>query len=553
MKQPAIGDPAQPLSVDYYRDNYRFLLEWVYQHHRPLLDEDMRRDYHRFQALSRDSQCLLVRMLSRKPTLFRRPQLDYPEIDVNNAISELQQLGWLVSGDDFPYQQWLPLLLKSELFDVSHRYQLTTIKSTSKAQLISDLANHFDSLSVAPKSPVHWFALTIAGQFARFQLLFFGNAYQDLTEFTKTALGHVRYEQYTIRDDAVFPDRQALQQYADWQQLKQRWRQADADPQRQIALAQQLLLARPAIGDSLLVVSQSSRISNRIARHLERLQQLDSALQWYQLSQRHPARERQVRILAKQGQLQAAWRLYQKICEDPWNIEEVENLKSVAKQLAKALRQPWSPSRPIAVAEQQLNLPTNSDVEQAVLAHYQQQGWQGIHGENWLPLSLYGLACWDIIFSDQTQAFCHPFQRAPRDLLSQRFYHRRRQLFEQRWQQLQQQPSQVLANMLSHFNDKHGIANDFVVWPRLTATLISTWFNALTPTQWQYIWQYLAFDYRHHRSGFPDLWLLHPQHGIKLIEVKGPGDRLQSHQRRWLARLQAAQLTIQVCYVSWCD
>ena len=39
-------------------------------------------------------------------------------------------------------------------------------------------------------------------------------------------------------------------------------------------------------------------------------------------------------------------------------------------------------------------------------------------------------------------------------------------------------------------------------------------------------------DPKYHCSGFPDLLVWHGNQ-FELVEVKGPGDRLQDHQRRW--------------------
>lgn len=36
-----------------------------------------------------------------------------------------------------------------------------------------------------------------------------------------------------------------------------------------------------------------------------------------------------------------------------------------------------------------------------------------------------------------------------------------------------------------------------------------------------------------------------------MIEVKGPGDRLQDNQLRWLAFCEAHGMPVEVCYVTW--
>lgn len=46
------------------------------------------------------------------------------------------------------------------------------------------------------------------------------------------------------------------------------------------------------------------------------------------------------------------------------------------------------------------------------------------------------------------------------------------------------------------------------------------------------VFERMWFDLRQNRAGFPDLIEFSPQ--LELLEVKGPGDQLQAHQRAWL-------------------
>ena len=63
-------------------------------------------------------------------------------------------------------------------------------------------------------------------------------------------------------------------------------------------------------------------------------------------------------------------------------------------------------------------------------------------------------------------------------------------------------------------------------------------------------------DLRQHRSGFPDLIQFRPDHPdpnrrYEMIEVKGPGDRLQDHQTRWLEYCVENRIPVSVCHVRW--
>ncbi|HAB09157.1 MAG TPA: hypothetical protein DCE38_11965, partial [Alcanivorax sp.] len=50
----------------------------------------------------------------------------------------------------------------------------------------------------------------------------------------------------------------------------------------------------------------------------------------------------------------------------------------------------------------------------------------------------------------------------------------------------------------------------------------------------------------------PDLIQFWPaQRRYRMVEVKGPGDRLQDNQRRWLDFFIARDLPVAVCQVTW--
>ncbi|MEX3824462.1 VRR-NUC domain-containing protein, partial [Paraburkholderia sp. BR14262] len=54
------------------------------------------------------------------------------------------------------------------------------------------------------------------------------------------------------------------------------------------------------------------------------------------------------------------------------------------------------------------------------------------------------------------------------------------------------------------------------------------------------------------RSGLPDLVRFWPhERRYELIEVKGPGDRLQDNQRRWLAYCVQHCMPVSVLQVRW--
>ncbi|HBQ05252.1 MAG: VRR-NUC domain-containing protein, partial [Pseudomonadota bacterium] len=66
----------------------------------------------------------------------------------------------------------------------------------------------------------------------------------------------------------------------------------------------------------------------------------------------------------------------------------------------------------------------------------------------------------------------------------------------------------------------------------------------------------LLSDLKHNRAGLPDLIQLMPdapagKPRYRMIEVKGPGDRLQDNQRRWIDFFCRHDMPVEVCHVRW--
>ncbi|MES2673679.1 MAG: hypothetical protein V4660_05535 [Pseudomonadota bacterium] len=111
--------PSVELAPDYYLTNFNFLVDWVMQQHQDVLNNDEKSFIARFQKLNRQSQCLFVRLSSRKGPLFRADKLQYSEIDsIAVAADELIAVGLLHGDTLLPVRELAILLTKVELIDL---------------------------------------------------------------------------------------------------------------------------------------------------------------------------------------------------------------------------------------------------------------------------------------------------------------------------------------------------------------------------------------------------------------------------------------------------
>src|ERR1700722_11180773 len=78
------------LPVFYYHDHFTEMLSFVSRAYEPILTERHRAFIQTFGSLSKDAQCLLIRMINRRGRVFRHSALVYAEISSpQKALVEL--------------------------------------------------------------------------------------------------------------------------------------------------------------------------------------------------------------------------------------------------------------------------------------------------------------------------------------------------------------------------------------------------------------------------------------------------------------------------------
>lgn len=204
--------------------------------------------------------------------------------------------------------------------------------------------------------------------------------------------------------------------------------------------------------------------------------------------------------------------------------------------------------------EDSANATVICSVEELSLAHYHQQGFdQGIHGEGSTFSTLFALLLWDIIFMEGIpDVFRNPYQTCPLDLYTDSFYENREEAIDSRVQLLSEASVETLHSMLEDvWISQEGKVCSLANWERFSSlqqaqSLVSCLGGAFLGG----IIARMAKDYRHCRGGLPDLVVWNTSNNsYKLVEVKGPNDRLSQKQQIWLDELQKLGADVEVCHV----
>jgi len=590
------------LHTYYYHDNFRHLLHQVERLYGDILNTSERDFIQDFYGLSESAQRIYIRMLMRKGDLFRCDKLRYDEItDIDAALQELQQQRFLIRIDpadghviDREDEQagaeaaaLLSLFNKSELAQWAASIATDRRLSSLKALPRSELEHH--CLTLLQQSPDSLTDLLSVGvvcvcgelEFTTLRLLYFGNLYQDFTDFVLRDLGIYRYENYSLDNDSRgFNSRAQLQEHLSYYlKVEQGEVLSDADEPSLVKMADDWLQFSQTCEDERLRRRAQQRCCE-CARQLERLKSDDLALRFYQSLMVHPARERRCRLLLKRGMAPEVWALCQQILERPLHAIErqfalvfLPRLGRLLQRQSEAEKAHWCltqtvTDKPLVTSECHLDFAgvwEQQGVESAAAQWLvSERGGQALHVENAFFLSVFGLFYWPVIFAPIPGAFYHEFHSAPVDLYQPDFLQKRQDIYAglQRFFQPsgECQAERFTPEMMASFTrevsarigSKAGIANPFVHWgfiETLGVALFEQLLRAVPLSHWQRIFDYLWQDVKNHRNGLPDLFWLSDDQQYELIEVKGPGDSLQKNQLAWLDYFASQDIPASVLYV----
>ncbi|MFA5489750.1 MAG: VRR-NUC domain-containing protein [Candidimonas sp.] len=570
----------------YYLHNFESAVAWVNQHSEDLLSVEERVFLACFASLPHMSRALLVRMIMRKGPLFRSSRLDYPEIgDISQAARPLIEHA-LIDED--------PVLTAAELFKLHSMKELRGIVGPAlpcaeqrKQDLLATVfLAHPESKTYAqwlrpvdgtippasrgyiPTDHIHIdrirtdrvYRLLVGELCDRIRLIFFGNAHQTWAEFVITDLGLLRYEHVPMAPGSrAFRHRDDVDVYLGLQTVRQTLRDgpACAALPDDAPLCGLLDAALRIDTDNPWLSQRRDKILFYLGQESERRRDWDTARQAYAACAWPGARHRHVRVLERQGESQSALDLALAISAAPENEAESQRIQRMLPRLRRLCRQTVKRSSGRASAPpipaSLMTLPRDdkqSRVEQAVRKHLHQEHSPVYYVENALINSLFGLLCWEAIFAPLPGAFFHPFQRGPADLLAPDFSKRRAVQFSRCLRQLDD--GSYRNTIQDRFHDKQGIQSPFVFWDIISAPLLSLALDCL-PAQHLKLWfARLLDDVAANRSGLPDLIRFFPhERRYDMIEVKGPGDRLQDNQTRWLHFFLSHRMPVSVCHVQW--
>ena len=537
----------------YYLNNFRQVLDWLGLRYADVMSESEHGFIREFNTLPPASQGLLVRMVMRKGIHFRASKLNYLEIgDIAAAAQPLLDHGWLDESAALTLAELFDVLLKAELLQAFGAFiEQPKGRKDEWLPLLADQFTEAQTLRAwAPQLPDRLFSLTLMDLCDRLRLMFFGNLYQDWSEFVLADLGIFTYEKVEFcADSRGLRSREDVDACLFLHQCQLRFEAGE--PLEEIV--EQINAVQ---FDNPWLRRRQAKALFQIGQYGERIGDFALALSVYRDCAYPGARLRMIRVLERCGEYALALELGTLAEQAPQSAAEQQGLQRIVPRLRRKLGgPPLKRAKARAVERLDLHLPRvdpTRSVEFHVQAHLHADDGPVHYVENSLINSLFGLLCWPAIFAPVPGAFFHPFQRGPVDLLSEDFLERRAELFQACLGELDD--GRYAETIRQRFVDKWGIQSPFVFWGALNEALLEQALACLPADHLKHWFKRLLLDIKANRAGMPDLIQFWPQHKTyRMIEVKGPGDRLQDNQLRWLEFCHEHQMPVAVCYVQWAE
>ena len=530
-------EPGKSPPAHYYAENLLAIIGGVLHRYGDLLRPDERCFGERIVALPASAQRLLARLIGRRGPFIREDSLAYAEVgDLQSASAALAAAELIERNPPAPAVALCDLLTMRDLDSVfAQELNAVRRRPTKPEQVSRILAGVPESfLRWRVRRAVPWLRVRDLDHLDLYRLLFFGDREQDLTTFVMRDLGVHKYEPIELsRATRLFADRKALDQYLALVAMQDEVAALGACPDMGSStdqVANLLERLRDEL-DHRALERRRSRLLNHLGRSLERAEAYDWALRCYARSTLAPARERQMRILHRLGDLRGVERLRRAVLADPETMLEAD----FANRFARPYRR-----EPVPTTDVELDSVPLLAIEQYALGLLTASGGTGWHLENNLPMAVFGLAYWPWVFAPIEGAFLHPFQTGPQDLFWPDFFTSRQA----------DCPDPLRGRLKRRLRAvacaKAGTVNRLFSWQRCPPTVFETVLDAIPEPDLRALVEIVRDDLAGKRSGFPDLTIIYEPGRYEFVEVKGPNDQLQIHQRLWIHALLARGLPVRV-------
>jgi hypothetical protein len=556
-----IKQPIPDLSPFYYWENFNYVLGYVKKQYKNLLSDSEIIFIHDFENLPKESQCLYLRLASRRALWFREEKLTYVEIsNISLSLDELGEKGFIrfaSTQDSINLVSILSVFSKKECIALTSKLaHFPKYSSTISKEHLVDLCRPFslEIMQVLNGIASRLICPVQLEYFTFIQFLFFGTKFRDMSEFVIRDLGHRQY--VAVNEEEFVPYFQTRKEAVEKWKISL-WRENFYEMSKDPASIDELVQSwnqdiLPMYVDiSDVAMGSFERALFSLGRWLERHGCMELALDIYEPSLSGLSLERRVRILAKLKRIEAALLLAKLGLEIGFSPKETHFfedfiLKQNSKKHIKAVTQSLKLSPTILI-----DIKWKGNVELGVIDYFENMGYSAHFTENHLWKNVLGILCWDLVFDENQTGIHHPFQWAPSHYSSEGFTVGKEKDFEEKMGLLASLDL-FFAHAL-HIKENHeGKLNPLIDWYTLDIELIRELVHRVPQESLALVLRYLWTHLSTHAKGFPDLFVFKDSE-YQFIEVKSPTDHLSAIQYFWHDFLIKTGVKFELYRVAWTD
>jgi len=553
--------PIPDLSTFYYWENFNYVLGYVKKQYQNLLSDSEIIFIQDFENLPKESQCLYLRLASRRALWFREEKLTYVEIsNIPLRLNELGENGFIRFAsklDSVDLGSILSVFSKKECISLTSKLaHFPKYSSTISKDHLVDLCKPFsyEIMQVLNGMAGQLICPVQLEYFTFIQFLFFGTKFRDMSEFVIRDLGHRQY--VAVDEEEFVPYFQSRKEAIEKWKISL-WRENFYEMSKDSASIDELVQSwnqdiLPMYVDiSDVAMGSFERALFSLGRWLERLGYMELALDIYEPSLSGLSLERRVRILAKLKRMEEALLLAKLGLEIGFSPKETHFfedfvLKQNSKKHIKAVTQSLKLSPTLLI-----DIKWKGNVELGVIDYFENMGYSAHFTENHLWKNVLGILCWDLVFDEKQTGIHHPFQWAPSHYSSDGFTLGKEKDFEEKMGLLASLDS-LIAHALYIKENHEGKLNPLIDWYTLDIELIRELVRRVPQESLAHVFRYLWTHLSTHAKGFPDLFV-YKDSEYQFIEVKSPTDHLSAIQYFWHDFLIKSGIKFELYRVIWMD
>lgn len=532
------------LPLYYYHDHFVEMLTFVRTTYGSILTDEHNAFVVRFQSVSKDAQCLLIRMVNRRGTIFNKTLFRYSEIaDVEAAVDALLASGQVRPLKAEDYTSLVACLPKDNLVRGAKAAGRTEVRvSWPKAKLVAYFLDHVPFEVAAEHCEAKKFiALDDVHPLQFLLYLYFGKTEDDLKNFALRDLGIVRTNK-AASFKARFTDGDEARACFHYSRLLHRIDEKSITTYRRAVTD---LLGGPHC-PSEYAADLRSRVACQVGQFFEKLGEKELAGQLYRAGSSPECRERLVRLVYGAGEKAEAEHLLQHMIDDPASDDELFFATDFYARKFGGHRTGSCTELLRAGLTLTVDDAYRGNPEAGVASVMRRKGYRTYFTENTLWHSLFGLLFWEELF--ESNLLNSSFDWVPHCLTDRTFAQRFALQIEEKLTAVRS--GNAFNLLLRPIAAKWGRPNGIFAWDHVDVDALRLLLSGTSPQGLTTIIRLLCQNFRDMRDGFPDL-MLEKDGVVSFMEIKAEGDAIRRNQLTRLRQLENAGIRAEIGRVDY--